>query len=71
MITIDPYIENGRPMIEGTHTSAQAVLDFLGSGDAAEDLLEASPPLRREDVLTCSQYASRLAGHHVAIEKVS
>ncbi len=70
-IIIDPNINNGRPTIQGTHITAQTVLEFLGAGDTIEEPLQAYPSLTREDVLACLRYASRLTGHHFTIEKVA
>jgi uncharacterized protein (DUF433 family) len=63
-IVIDPGIWNGRPVIRGTRTTAQTVLEFLGSGDSVEEVLEEYPSLTREDVLACLQYSSRVMGNH-------
>jgi uncharacterized protein (DUF433 family) len=70
-IMIDPNINNGRPTIKGTRITVQTILEFLGAGDSIEDVLEAYPPLTREDILACLRYASRLTGHHFTVEKVA
>ena len=69
-ITIDPDICNGRPVIAGTRIPVQTIMEFLGAGDAVEDVLEAYPSLTREDVYACIQFAARLMANHYQIQKI-
>ena len=57
-ITIDVKVLAGKPVIRGTRISVQQILDMLGSGAAAEDLLRDFPHLKQEDILACIQYAA-------------
>lgn len=61
-IALDPAVCNGRPVIKGTRIAVQTVLEFLGAGDAIEDVMEEYPALKREDVMACLQFSSRLMG---------
>ena len=61
-IALDPAVCNGRPVVKGTRIAVQTVLEFLGVGDAIEDVLEEYPGLTREDVMACLQFSSRLLG---------
>lgn len=70
-IAIDPDICNGRPVIQGTRISVQTILEFLGTGDSIEQLLDAYPSLSREDILAALRYSSRLMGNHYRIERVA
>lgn len=70
-ITINPDICNGRPIIAGTRISVQTILEFLGSGDSIDDVLEEYPSLTREDIYACISYASKLMANHYEIEKVA
>lgn len=70
-ITLDPAVCNGRPVIRGTRIAVQTVLEFLGAGDAIEDVLEEYPALAREDVLACLQFSSRLMGNHFTLHRVA
>jgi uncharacterized protein (DUF433 family) len=65
-IIIDPAVCNGRPVVGGTRITVQTVMEFLAAGDSVEDVLEAYPPLTREQVLACMDWASRLVGNHFA-----
>jgi uncharacterized protein (DUF433 family) len=70
-VEINPSICNGRPVIVGTRITVQTILEFLGAGDSIEDVLEAYPSLRREDVLAALQYSSRLMGNQFTVQQVA
>lgn len=61
-ITIDPDICNGKPVIKGSRISVQTILEFLGAGDSEEDILDAYPSLKADDIRECIKYASNLMG---------
>ena len=67
LITIDPTICNGRPVVKGTRITVQTVMEFLAAGDSVNDVLEEYPALTREDVLACVDWASRLMANHFKI----
>ena len=67
LITIDPTICNGRPVVKGTRITVQTVMEFLAAGDSVNDVLEEYPALTREDVLACMNWASRLMANHFKI----
>jgi uncharacterized protein (DUF433 family) len=67
-IEIHPDVCNGRPVLRGTRIAVQSVLEMLASGDAVEDVLEAFPSLRREQVLACMDHAARLMGNQYSFE---
>jgi uncharacterized protein (DUF433 family) len=58
-IVSDPAICNGRPHIRGTRITVATIIELLASGDSIEDILEEYPPIMREDILACLQYAAR------------
>ena len=70
LITIDPEICNGRPVVRGTRITVQTVMEFLAAGDTVDDVLDEYPALTREDVLACMDWASRLMANHFQIAAV-
>ena len=66
-ITLDPDICNGKPVIRGTRITVQTVLEFLAAGDSVEEVLEEYPSLKREDVQSCLDYASKLMANHYSL----
>ena len=69
-IDVHPDICNGRPVIAGTRISVQTIMEFLGAGDSIDEVLEAYPALKREDVYACIQFAAKLMANHYQIQKI-
>jgi uncharacterized protein (DUF433 family) len=59
-INIDPRICHGKPCIKGTRIWVSLVLDFLGSGESIESLLQEYPHLTQEDILACVAYSAEI-----------
>ena len=70
-INIHPDICNGRPVIAGTRISVQTIMEFLGAGDSIDEVLEAYPSLKREDIYACLQFAAKLMANHYQIQKIT
>jgi uncharacterized protein (DUF433 family) len=71
LIVIDPAICNGRPVVKGTRITVQTVMEFLAAGDTVDELIEAYPSLKKEHVLACMEWASRLMGNHFQIAELA
>ena len=70
-IEIQADVCNGRPVLRGTRIAVQSVLEMLAAGDSVEDVLDAFPSLRREQVLACVEHAARLMGNQYSFEPVA
>ena len=70
-INIHPDICNGRPAIVGTRISVQTTMEFLGAGDSIDEVLEAYPSLKREDIYARLQFAAKLMANHYQIQKIA
>jgi uncharacterized protein (DUF433 family) len=70
MITSDPNIMVGKPIITGTRITVELILEKLGSGDSIGDILDAYPHLTYEGVEAAINFAresiSTLAVYPVA-----
>lgn len=66
-ITVDPDICNGKPTIRGLRITVETVLDYLGAGETAEEILRQHPMLEPADIAACLAFASRLMGHRYSI----
>jgi uncharacterized protein (DUF433 family) len=64
-IAIDPKVCHGQACIKGTRVPVHQILGMLAHGDTIEELLEEYPPLTREDILACLDYAASLAEEQV------
>ena len=69
-IDVHPDICNGRPVIAGTRIPVQTIMEFLGAGDSIDEVLEAYPSLKREDVYACLQFAAKLMANHYQIQEI-
>jgi uncharacterized protein (DUF433 family) len=62
LITSDPEILGGKPVIAGTRISVQLILEKLGDGWTINDLLDDYPQLTREQILAAIAYAASAMG---------
>ncbi len=69
-IDIHPDICNGRPVIAGTRIPVQTIMEFLGAGDSTDEVLEAYPSLKGEEVYACLQFAAKLMANHYQIQEI-
>jgi len=69
-ITINPEICHGKPCVRGMRWPVEVILDMLGSGMSAEQILEDHAELEKEDILACINYA-RLSISGIDIKKVA
>ncbi|HDY69143.1 MAG: DUF433 domain-containing protein [Candidatus Scalindua sediminis] len=57
-IQINPNIMLGKPVIRGTRIPVELIIRKLGEGVSIEDLLDAYPNLKEEDIREALTYAS-------------
>ncbi len=57
-ITIDPRVRSGKPCIKGTRIAVADVLDYLGGGMTASEILDDFPDLKAEDIQACLTFAA-------------
>ena len=70
-IEIHPDVCNGRPVLRGTRIAVQSILEMIAAGDSVDDVLEAFPSLRREQVLACVDHAAKLMGNQYTFERAA
>ncbi len=59
LITSDPNVMMGKPVIAGSRITVDLILEKLGSGESIEAVLEAHPRLTREAVLAALRFAAQ------------
>jgi uncharacterized protein (DUF433 family) len=59
-ISIDPNVCFGKPCIRGTRIWVSLIIDNLAVGGTEEELLEAYPNLKHEDILAALAYAAEM-----------
>jgi len=66
-IEMDPKVMLGKPVIRGTRIPVELLLRKLGEGATDEDLLDAYPRLKREDIRAALAYAADAIAHEETI----
>jgi uncharacterized protein (DUF433 family) len=57
-ITVDPRVMVGKPVIKGTRITVESLLRKIAAGWGMEEILEAHPHLKAEDVYAAAAYAA-------------
>ena len=57
LITSDPAVMLGKPVIRGTRLTVELILEKLAAGETVEQILEAHPQLTPEGVQAACQFA--------------
>jgi uncharacterized protein (DUF433 family) len=58
LITSDPAVMMGKPVIAGTRITVELILRRLGAGESIDQLLDSYPRLTREAVLAALRFAA-------------
>lgn len=70
-IESDPNILFGKPVVKNTRISVDLILEKLATGDSVEDLLDAYPHLRNNDINACLLFAAESIKNEIIIPKAS
>lgn len=62
LITQNPSILGGKPIIAGTRMSVEAILELLSSGMEIREILKEYPFLTKKQVQASIDYAAKLVG---------
>ena len=65
LISSDPAVMMGKPVVAGTRITVELILRKLGAGERVEQLLESHPRLTREAVLAALRFAAGALGAEV------
>jgi uncharacterized protein (DUF433 family) len=58
IISMDPKVCFGKPIIRGMRITVADVLDYLASGMSREEIFEAFPDLTEDDIRACLAFAA-------------
>ena len=58
-IIVNPKILGGKPIIKGTRISVEFILELLSSGMTTKDILKEYPHLKKEDIFTALDFATK------------
>jgi len=62
LITQDPEILGGKPVITGTRMSVETILELLSSGMEKDEILKEYPFLTKAQIKAAVNYAAKLVG---------
>ena len=68
LITANPQILGGKPIIRGTRLSVEFILDLFASGMSEAEILEDYPHIGPMDLHACLRYAARALKNEIYIE---
>jgi uncharacterized protein (DUF433 family) len=57
MITTDPEVMMGKPVVAGTRITVELILEKLAAGETQEEILDAHPRLTREGISAALHFA--------------
>lgn len=57
-VTLDPTVMGGKPCIQGTRVTVGTVVGLIAAGHTEENILQAYPYLKPEDVRAALAYAA-------------
>jgi len=60
LITFDPAVLDGKPVVRGTRLSVDLIVGLLGEGWVEADILRNYPGLTHDDIVACLKYASEV-----------
>ncbi|EKD84652.1 MAG: protein of unknown function DUF433 [uncultured bacterium] len=62
LITQDPKILGGKPIIAGTRISVETILELISSGMEKNEILKEYPFLTKKQIQAAVNYAAKLVG---------
>ncbi len=58
-IESNPAVMMGKPVIAGTRITVESILEKLARGESMEQILEAHPRLKQDDILAALEFAAQ------------
>jgi uncharacterized protein (DUF433 family) len=58
LITSDPNVMMGKPVVAGTRITVESIVERIGAGETVDQILAAHPRLTREAVLAAVSFAA-------------
>jgi len=70
-IETDPEKLFGKPVVINTRIPVDLILEKLAVGDTIDDLIDAYPQLKRDDIAACLVFAADSIKNEIIISKAS
>lgn len=62
LITQDPEILGGKPIVAGTRMSVETILELISSGMERDEIIKEYPFLTKKQIQAAVDYAAKLVG---------
>jgi uncharacterized protein (DUF433 family) len=62
-IEVNPSVMQGKPVVRGTRIPVELLIRKLSEGATFEELLDAYPRLKKDDIRACLAYAADTIAH--------
>ena len=69
-IVRDPKVCGGEPLVNGTRVTVRTILASLAEGDSVQELLQAFPTLKEEDIRAIVAFAAASAEEDLPLQSV-
>ena len=69
-IVRDPKVCGGEPLVKGTRVTVRTILASLAEGDSVQELLQAFPTLKEEDIRAIVAFAAASAEEDLPLQSV-
>ena len=69
-IVRDPKVCGGEPLLKGTRVAIRTILASLAEGDSVQELLQAFPTLKEEDIRAIVAFAAASAEEDLPLQSV-
>lgn len=66
-----PEILYGKPVIAQTRISVDLILEKLAAGDTIDDLIQAYPKIKKDDIIACLLFAADSIKNEIVFSKAS
>lgn len=66
----DPKVCGGEPLVKGTRVTVRTILASLAEGDSVQELLQAFPTLKEEDIRAIVAFAAASAEEDLPLQSV-
>ncbi len=63
VVTVDPEIQSGAPVLTGTRVPVQTLFDYLEAGDSLDVFLDQFPSVTRELAIAVLEHAREALAH--------
>lgn len=69
LISANPAVLNGKPVLTGTRISVEMIMEWISTGASVEDIYQKYPHLPKGSVQQALNYAAQFSRNEILIEE--